>query len=373
LLAIALRKINWAILEILSLVATNIVYWAWWDEYGLASSFIMTLLFVIAFWLLFLASDILHAWKGDKRYATLRHITGAANALFCFLALHDLLNHWYEDWTSVVTLMLGLVYFAASLGIRSEQEDKSAKLRYSLTAMALLVLATALEFSGYSTVMLWSLEAVLLVWCGLHWKVKPIWASSLGLLGLAVFAYIMLPTAFTFALEKDHQFTLLWNMRAAALLSLSAASVFCALLFRNLEEENSRTIQAILHSGWCALIFLFLTVETLDAFEAAKYAARDSGNSLTYLKNVQQLSLSGIWLLYSIVLMGFGLWRRQQGLRIFSIILFGITILKAFLFDLSFLETLYRIYSFFALGLILVAVSYLYQRYKAVIFVAKSE
>jgi uncharacterized membrane protein len=86
------------------------------------------------------------------------------------------------------------------------------------------------------------------------------------------------------------------------------------------------------------------------------------------LRNLQQLVLSGVWLLYSVVLMIAGIWRRMQGLRIIAIILFGVTILKIFIYDLSFLQTLYRIYSFIGLGVILLTVSYLYQRYKAVIF-----
>jgi uncharacterized membrane protein len=78
--------------------------------------------------------------------------------------------------------------------------------------------------------------------------------------------------------------------------------------------------------------------------------------------------LSSVWLLYSVSLMVAGLWRRAQGLRIMAIVLFGITILKIFIYDLSFLETLYRIFSFVGLGVILLGVSYLYQRYKAIIF-----
>jgi uncharacterized membrane protein len=65
--------------------------------------------------------------------------------------------------------------------------------------------------------------------------------------------------------------------------------------------------------------------------------------------------------------MAFGIWRRSRILRHMAIILFGVTILKIFTYDLSFLDTLYRIFSFVALGLILLAVSYLYQRYRDVI------
>ena len=46
---------------------------------------------------------------------------------------------------------------------------------------------------------------------------------------------------------------------------------------------------------------------------------------------------------------------------------FDLCVLKVFMYDPSFLDTLYRIFSFLALGLILLAVSYAYQKYKDVI------
>ena len=69
--------------------------------------------------------------------------------------------------------------------------------------------------------------------------------------------------------------------------------------------------------------------------------------------------------------MALGIWRALRGMRLISIFVFGFTILKIFTFDLSFLETLYRIYSFIGLGLILLAVSYAYQKYKSVILGTK--
>jgi len=72
-------------------------------------------------------------------------------------------------------------------------------------------------------------------------------------------------------------------------------------------------------------------------------------------------------------MMALGLWRRRRAVRILSIGLFGISILKIFTYDLSFLTTLYRIFSFIGLGVILLAVSYAYQRYKAIIFGSSNE
>jgi len=54
-------------------------------------------------------------------------------------------------------------------------------------------------------------------------------------------------------------------------------------------------------------------------------------------------------------------------MRIEAIVLFGVSIVKIFIYDLSFLDTLYRIFSFVGLGVILLVVSYLYQRYRGII------
>jgi uncharacterized membrane protein len=131
-----------------------------------------------------------------------------------------------------------------------------------------------------------------------------------------------------------------------------------------------------------ALLLVLLTSEVRDAFEKAIQQIAGGGviqgmaeggegsaqgSEITRLENLEQLSLSASWLFFSIVLMIWGIWKRTRNLRIMSIVLFGVAILKIFIYDLSFLDTLYRIGSFVGLGVILLFVSYLYQRYKAVI------
>jgi uncharacterized membrane protein len=51
-----------------------------------------------------------------------------------------------------------------------------------------------------------------------------------------------------------------------------------------------------------------------------------------------------------------------------GILLLSVAVLKVFLVDLSALQTFYRIISFVVLGLLLLAVSYGYNRFKNLIF-----
>ena len=79
---------------------------------------------------------------------------------------------------------------------------------------------------------------------------------------------------------------------------------------------------------------------------------------------MKQMALSCLWAVYSIILVSIGMWKKNVFPRIFAIVLFGITIFKVFLIDLSFLTGISRIASFIVLGIILLLVSYMYQRFQ---------
>jgi hypothetical protein len=70
------------------------------------------------------------------------------------------------------------------------------------------------------------------------------------------------------------------------------------------------------------------------------------------------------WGLQSLGLLGAGFSLRERVLRLQGLVLLLVCILKLFLYDLRNLETLYRILSFMALGLILLGVSWIYTRFR---------
>lgn len=119
------------------------------------------------------------------------------------------------------------------------------------------------------------------------------------------------------------------------------------------------------------LIFIFITAETFDVFEKRIFNSGESGNAgsavVKNLHNLQQLCISGAWLFYSMLLIVIGIYRSRFNIRVVSIVVFGFTIAKVFFYDLSYLDTLHRIFSVIALGVILLLVSYLYQKFKHLI------
>jgi uncharacterized membrane protein len=63
------------------------------------------------------------------------------------------------------------------------------------------------------------------------------------------------------------------------------------------------------------------------------------------------------------VLMAVGLWRKAPWLRHGALAILILTVCKVFLSDMAALGGLYRVASFLGLGLFLVGIGYVYQRY----------
>lgn len=496
LLGILFRRPSWVSLEPLTLLATYLVYFVWYGSYSPKADPALTLFFLTLFWAFFFALDLARILTPPSLNLTLRQVMHALNAALFALGLQNLIDTRYPGWLPAVYLTLGAVYLLAFLTTRRRLAARGdTPSRQALTAVALLILATGFHFSGLTLVMIWSVEAAALVWCGVYGDVPAVWKAGLALFGLAALrlyaAQIMswppsresffrnewtlafgalivslgaavfpmrrvpgeiparireilhycwgavlfilctletyapfdgqsveailpilalcwmayaLPMSWAglrtrtepvlycglgsaalavtagiagglMAFDPITDFRPLLNPRALILLALMTGTAFLSLRMRAIGSfvPRLRGAAAIFPLGLIFLAFSLLTGETLDYFRKsiallAMNTESDIAPAVDTLRNLQQMTLSGVWMLYSIFLIACGMWRRIPALRIIAMALFGFTILKIFIYDLSFLEALYRIVSFLGLGVILLTVSYLYQRYKTVIF-----
>ncbi|HEX6289576.1 MAG TPA: DUF2339 domain-containing protein [Herpetosiphonaceae bacterium] len=500
LLAVVFRRDSWVLLEFLTRGATYVVYALWYLNAYTSAQFGVAVLFISLFWGIFYLLHVAQVLRKGTDLIELRHLAAVVNTIMFYVVLYSLVNPLYPGWIGGVTLALGAVYFGTALLFMWRQPDQTyVHGQYTLTAIAALVLATALQLAAFPTVIGWALEALALVWCGQRFKLDYVRYSALGIFVLALLQLTSTPGAAAYI--PIDTFTPLLNQRALAFAVLSLTLAASTLLFHDRTRQSEKDIPAILHVGWSVVLLGLLTVETNDVFRYLLYTAtgdwaaflrylrpltigvlwiayslplvwagvKSTARSLMYvgvgaalvavaivalfgfffapieqfrivlnvrvaafalligglwlharwigyrpqlhlpalwyalvallifklitvetrdvfgraitlavaenawttlnrLQNLQQLAISGVWLIYASTLIGLGFWRRVPALRIGAILLAGITILKIFVYDLAFLETLYRIFSFIGLGLILLGVSYLYQRYKAVIF-----
>jgi len=78
--------------------------------------------------------------------------------------------------------------------------------------------------------------------------------------------------------------------------------------------------------------------------------------------------LSILWGVYALALVVLGIRKKQKHLRLAGIALFLVTLIKLFLYDLAGAGTITKTVSFISLGVLLLVVSFLYNKYKEVLF-----
>jgi uncharacterized membrane protein len=76
----------------------------------------------------------------------------------------------------------------------------------------------------------------------------------------------------------------------------------------------------------------------------------------------QALAISAFLMLYGAVLLAAGFWRRNAFLRWQALVLLVFTIFKTFLYDMRSLSQGYRVVSLLGLGVLLMAISFAYQK-----------
>ena len=139
--------------------------------------------------------------------------------------------------------------------------------------------------------------------------------------------------------------------------------VFCMmgfLLFMGWEISKSYGERSVMQRTW-ELIIHGVVLSVLSA-EFLMWNA-NSGNDKQY-----KLGLTILWGVYALMLIVWGIYKKQKHLRLAAIALFVITLVKLFMYDLAESGTITKTVSFISLGAILLLVSYLYHRYKEVLF-----
>ena len=106
-----------------------------------------------------------------------------------------------------------------------------------------------------------------------------------------------------------------------------------------------------------ALVFAlaYVTLEIRRLYHGPVLSRGETGGA-------EQYTYSIAWLAFGVVLLGIGIVVNSQRARLASAVVIALTILKAFLIDMSTLTGVYRALSFMCLGLVLVAIGWLYQR-----------
>jgi len=85
---------------------------------------------------------------------------------------------------------------------------------------------------------------------------------------------------------------------------------------------------------------------------------------IQHIEKLDKYGLSIFWGVYALFLVGYGIWKNRKFLRIEGIVVTGITLVKLFIYDTSNLGTIPKTILFISVGLLLLVISFLYNKYK---------
>jgi hypothetical protein len=156
----------------------------------------------------------------------------------------------------------------------------------------------------------------------------------------------------------------------------AAVLLIALMLYRLIALLRVRTAQGGLSSetiSWMLGIFIviFLSVEINLLADTAFYdriASPGKTDALDRINDVYiRTGLPILWGLCSFAFMWAGMRHKFKPLRVLSLLLFSVTLLKLFLFDIRDIPIAGKIAAFFCLGVLLLVVSFMYQRLKKII------
>ncbi|HSG81901.1 MAG TPA: DUF2339 domain-containing protein [Gemmatimonadota bacterium] len=375
------RKCRWPAVSLLAVLIGWIVFWVGSDRWDISMLTFST--YALAIWLANLWASLgVTDWvtaspvadesstpsaKADRialRQQTLplaEELCGLGVTLlppwFFFLsAMSGIDASAYEEYLSEIGLilaaLLGAVYVGQAVAGRPGTGAGSRLWRAGLGYVFLLT-APSVMWEDIGLARAWLVEGVAFTIAGVGLRRVEARAAGLAAFTLAVLVYW---GTVTIRPDSDPAFIGGWALTGFAV------AIGLALWAQAVQRVQGpaaweTALRPILLLA-AAVVFLGWGTGEIDRFFELK-----GGDERWRL--ARDLSISAFWMLYAAALLGLGLWRKQAAIRWVGLVMALIAASKVFVYDLSNLARLYRIFSFVLLAAVLLALSFWYQRLRA--------
>ena len=362
-LSLAARK-RWQLLNRLGLLCTWMLFSGWFVTSYTEAVFWRTLVFLQIFFLIYTFVPFLYYFVHASQTPLIGLSLTSVNTVIAFGYTYAMLRDYTTlPMASLVTLAYaGLFLGMATFLARRHPDNVEPFVLLLAKGLLFLILTVPLLFAGHWITLFWSIQALVVLWAGLRLNRHWLGYGALALLLLAAGKWLTYDYGVVFDLRPDglyyaggYAMRLLerWVTTAMVLGAIFGSAHTLRSATRVLGEVQASLV-AWLYGLGTACLFLALT------FEVSAFA-------YDYLPQARFAAVSVLWTLFSLALMLLGFWQQQARLRLVSLGLFGVTVLKVFFADMANVSTPFRIISFVVLGLMLIGASSLYYRYRGVI------
>ena len=143
-------------------------------------------------------------------------------------------------------------------------------------------------------------------------------------------------------------------------------SIFVQML-KVIIAENNKKSEVFTVSMWifCGIMVIFSSIELDHLILTLTFNPKS--NIYEIISSNHKIGYPILWGISSFIMMIIGMKQKIKSLRIISLTLFAVTLLKLFIFDIRNMSEGGKIGAFISLGLILLVISFLYQKLKKIV------
>ena len=288
------------------------------------------------------------------------------NAGAYFFEIYAMFSDVNKTETAWFALALAAIYILLSRQGRSKRNasETARSLHFLHLALAIgfITIAIPISLDGHWITIGWFVEAGVLLWVAERIHSDFLNAFAVGALVLGVCRLLLI--------DNFYSNTLIFNARMATYAVAIAVLGIVAWYGRGRTDEMGRNVAAgaVIALNLLALIALGHEIADYYAWQMAELHPRLGRWTSTSFAEVRRVEIardftySALGMGYGAGLMIVGLWRRSAFVRWQALVLIAATIVKVFIYDVSELDRAYRILSFIVLGVLLLAISFVYQR-----------
>lgn len=336
---------NWRSLNFLSFLGTVLVYVIFKSGQHVHTDIFVIQFFLIAYFAIFGSLVFLYNVRHKKPTMPLDISLMTLNAGFFLVASLENL-YKYPDFHGVFVISLSLLYLVVSIALkRKMMGDILIYVSLLGIGLSLVTIAIAVQMEGDWRNAAWAVEGIVLVYAGI--RAGNIWVNRAGLF-VMLMAYLFQVTSYV---PVYPQYTPLLNAHSLSAFLLIAGFFTAFYLFYSRPALADRR-----------LVLIFSVV--LGTLLALRQVSLEVTDIATYYRLEFQVdfAISLSWVLIALIIISIGMLKDIKGLRLMALSLFGITLSKILLFDLSNLDIIFRVLLLFIVGAILLGISFLYQR-----------
>lgn len=244
----------------------------------------------------------------------------------------------------------------AGVGAGGDRHQKSVLALFGGVALLFITLIFPIQFDREWITLGWAVEGMALLWLLHRIKHEGLKWAGVGLLAVAFIRLAVNPRVLEYHLRSGTPI-FNWYLYAYGVTAL-CLFVGAGLLAPPRDMLKDVRVPPLLKGMGTLLAFWLLNIEIADYFSVGTSTRFDFSSNFA-----RDMAYSLGWGVFALILLVVGINRQTRPARYAGIGLLTFTMLKLFLHDLWSLGGLYRIGSFIGLALVLIVVSYLYQRY----------